>query len=536
MKNNTRTILTPIIVALAVVAGLFTGMSISGRRDTAAIMKQSDWGAMDNKISATMTLIERMYVDPVDMDSLADRLMPDLMAQLDPHSVYIPPQDLQRANESLEGEIEGIGVTFNMITDTVVVLGVVLQGPSYKAGVQNGDRIIMIGDSVVAGRKVPQDDVVKMLRGKRGTEVTVSVERQGINGLVPITIVRDKIPLKSVDAAFMIKPGIGYIKLSAFARTTHSEIAEALEQMREEGMEKLIFDLRDNSGGYLDQAIRLANEFLPEGKLIVYTEDRYGEQLKEYSNGRGRYTDTELVILIDEGSASSSEILAGAVQDNDRGTIMGRRSFGKGLVQQQIPFRDGSAIRLTTAKYYTPTGRSIQKPYTNGEHGYDDDIYLRYEHNEMYSADSIKFDETLKFTTPGGKTVYGGGGIMPDVFIPLDTAGYTRYLVEARGRNYIYLYSRSFADRHRSEVNAVQTVEQLDRLLADDDALLEDFIKYAESQGLKRDDGQIAESRRLLKAFVRAYIGRNTPLEDVGYYSQIYAVDNNILEALKLLE
>lgn len=534
-KNNSLVIIIPIVAAVSVVLGILLGTYVS-RRGTDAVNLSQQGAVSGNKIDATLSLIEKYYVEKVDIDTLVNNLMPKLMGQLDPHSVYIPPVSMERASEELEGEIEGIGVTFNMLTDTIVVLNVVSQGPSYKAGMQNGDRIIMINDSLVAGQKIAQDDVLKMLRGKRGTKVTVSVERQGISELVPITITRDKILLKSVDAAFMIKPKIGYLRLTTFSRNTHSEIVKALGRLREEGMEKLIFDIRDNTGGYLEQAILLANEFLPNGKLIVYTEDRAGKRIEEFSDGYGKYTDLELVMVIDEGSASSSEILAGALQDNDRGTIVGRRSFGKGLVQQQIPFRDGSAIRLTVARYFTPTGRSIQKPFSNGEHGYEDDIYLRYMHDEMYTADSIRFDENLKFTTPGGKTVYGGGGIMPDVFVPLDTTRVNKYFAEARGRNYIYLYSRNYADKHRDRINSVETVAQLDEMLADGDALVEDFVSYAASQGLKPDRKQVAESRELLITYLRAYIGRNTPLEEVGYSAYMYKIDETILESLKLLE
>ena len=532
MKKNRLAILAPTFIALALIIGIFLGMAFSGGNANRLLKRNGDKAAT-NKLDDTFSMIERMYVEEVDIDSLVELVMPDLMSKLDPHSVYIPAQSFGRTNEVLEGEIEGIGVTFNMITDTIVVLGIIPNGPSYKAGVQNGDRIIKINDRVVAGQKIPQDSILTMLRGKRGTNVDISVERQDISDLVPMTITRDKILMKSVDAAFMIRPEVAFVRLSAFSRNTHSEIVKALASLRSQGMKKLIFDLRDNSGGYLDQAINLANEFLPKGDLIVYTEDRFGRQLKEFSNGKGRYTDINIVVLIDEGSASSSEILAGAVQDNDRGTIIGRRSYGKGLVQQQIGFKDGSAIRLTTAKYYTPTGRSIQKPYVKGEHGYEDDIYNRYLHNEMFSADSIRFDETQKFTTPGGKVVYGGGGIMPDIFVPIDTVGVSKYFMEARGRNYIYMYSRNYADRYRAKINSIDTVDKLNTFLGNDSALLEDFVKYAESQGLKRDREGIAESRNLLIAYLRAYIGRNTPLEDVGYYSQIYVIDDNVLQALK---
>lgn len=541
MKRNGWIIaILPLAVALALVVGIVIGRAFlpgNSRTGLGGIARTLDnFGNADNKVSATLSLIKALYVEDVSIDSLAENLMPELMGQLDPHSVYLPPAIMEKANEGLEGEIEGIGVTFNMMTDTVVVLSVVPHGPSFRAGVNNGDRIIMIDDSVVAGRKIPQDDVVKMLRGKRGSKVTISVERQGISGLIPVEIVRDRIPVKSVDAAFMIRPGIGFVKLSTFSRTTYTEMEAALKHLSAEGMESLILDLRGNTGGYLEQAIRLANEFLPEGALIVYTENRAGKREKQFSNGRGGFDGLRLAVLIDEGSASSSEIVAGALQDNDRGTIIGRRSFGKGLVQSQIPFKDGSAIRLTTAKYFTPTGRSIQKPYSNGESGYDEDIYMRYMHDEMFTADSIRFDESLKFTTPGGRTVYGGGGIMPDIFVPVDTANVTNYFVEARGRNHIYIYSRIFADRHRERINAVGSLAELDALIGDDGALLDDFVSYASTKGLKPDWAQIAASREILIAYLRAYIGRNSPLEETGFYANMYPIDNAVLEAIRTLE
>ena len=339
----------------------------------------------------------------------------------------------------------------------MIVLNVIPQGPSDKAGVKAGDRIVEIGDSVVAGQKIPQNNVVKMLRGPRGTTVHLGIGRQGISGLVPIDVERGVIPIRSIESAFRIVDGVGYVKLGQFARTTYDEFHKALASLRAEGVTKLIFDLRGNSGGFLDQAIAVANEFLHKDQLIVYTEDRRHEQLREYADGNGSAQDMEVVVLIDEGSASSSEILAGALQDNDRGTIVGRRSFGKGLVQRQIPYSDGSALRLTTARYYTPTGRSIQKPYTIGDDaGYEEDIWNRYKNNEFFSADSIHFADSLKRVTPGGKVVYGGGGIMPDVFIPADTTDVTKYFIEVAGRNILYRYTIEYADRHREALNAGQ--------------------------------------------------------------------------------
>jgi carboxyl-terminal processing protease len=310
----------------------------------------------------------------------------------------------------------------------------------------------------------------------------------------------------------------------------------ALAELRAEGMRKLIFDLRDNSGGYLDQAIMIANEFLPKDKLIVYTEDRDGKQIKEFSNGAGLSSDLALVILIDEGSASSSEILAGAVQDNDRGTIVGRRSFGKGLVQSQLPYADGSALRLTVARYYTPTGRSIQKPYVNGdEQDYEMDMVRRYENNEFFSADSIHFADSLRFVTPKGKVVYGGGGIMPDVFIPLDTADMTKYYIEVTGRNILYRYTMQYADNHREALNKVQTMEELTALLDSDKNLFDDFVRYAATQGVRPNYRDIARSRKVMEAQLRAYIGRNTPLEDDGFYYNIFPIDNVVNRSIELL-
>lgn len=345
------------------------------------------------------------------------------------------------------------------------------------------------------------------------------------------------IPLRSVESAFIIRDDIGFVKLSQFAQTTHRELTDALDTLRRQGMNKLILDLRGNSGGYLDQAIRLANEFLPAGDLIVYTEDRNHEQVREYADGTGRWQELPLAVLIDEQSASASEILAGALQDNDRGTIVGRRSFGKGLVQRQIGYPDGSALRLTTAHYFTPTGRSIQKPYTVGDNAsYEDELWNRYEHNEFFTADSIRFADSLRRLTPGGKVVYGGGGIMPDRFIPADTSDVTRYFIEVSGRNILYRYTIEYADRHREALNAVRSVAELRELLDRDTGLVDDFVRYAARHGVKPDYRQIARSRRLMEAQLRAYIGRNTPLEDNGFYANIYPVDAVITASIELLD
>ena len=516
-RNSKQTILFPLLLAAGVVAGLLLGQYL-GRNTTASQLK----GVLDrmtlpsNKLTYTLSLIENEYVDSVSMDSLSEHVIPLLVRELDPHSVYIPASEMAALNEPLEGEFDGIGVVFNMATDTVIVLNVIPQGPSDKAGIKAGDRIIEIDDSLVAGRKIPQNEIVRKLRGPRGSKVHLGLERQGIPDLVQVEVERGVIPIKSVESSFRITDSIGYIKLGQFARTTHEEIRRALAALQAEGVNKLIFDLRGNSGGYLDQAIGVADEFLHEGQLIVYTEDRHHQQLREYADGGGSAQNMELAVLIDEGSASSSEILAGALQDNDRATIIGRRSFGKGLVQRQIPFSDGSALRLTTARYYTPTGRSIQKPYTIGDdESYEEDLYNRYRNNEFFSADSIHFADSLKRVTPGGKVVYGG---------------------EVVGRNILYRYTIEYADRHREALNAVQTIDDLETLLDSDRALVEDFIRYAARKGVAPRYGDIARSRKLIEAQLRAYIGRNTQLEDNGFYANIYPVDNVIMRAIAVLK
>ena len=536
-KNSKHTVLFPLLLAGGIVLGLLLGQYM-GRNSTASEIRGmlSRMTMPTNKLTYTLSLIENQYVDSVSMDSLAEHVIPLLVEELDPHSVYIPAEEMKELNEPLEGEFDGIGVVFNMATDTIIVLNVIPQGPSDKAGVKAGDRIVEINDSLVAGRNIPQREIVKRLRGPRGTTVRLALERQGIADWVDVDVVRDAIPIKSIESAFRIADGIGYVKLGQFAKTSFDELERALASLRAEGVGKLIFDLRGNSGGFLDQAILIANEFLHEGQLIVYTEDRRHEQLREYADGTGSAQDMDVVVLIDEGSASSSEILAGALQDNDRGTIVGRRSFGKGLVQRQIPYSDGSALRLTTARYYTPTGRSIQKPYTIGDdESYEEDLWNRYRNNEFFSADSIHFADSLRKVTPGGKVVYGGGGIMPDVFVPADTTDMTKYFVEVAGRNILYRYTIEYADRHREALNAVRTIPELEALLDGDEALFDDFVRYAARHGVAPRQADIARSRKLIEAQLRAYIGRNTALEDNGFYANIYPVDNVILRAIGIL-
>ena len=500
----------------------------------ADILAMEQYMANSDKMMQTILSIRNAYVDPISLDSIYEVAIPKLLAELDPHSEYIPAKSFQQVNESLEGEFDGIGIVFNAMTDTITVLNVIPQGPSDKAGVRAGDRVILIDGREVAGQKLAQDSMVRLMRGPRGSNVKLSVKRGGIDNLVDIDITRAPIELHSIETAFMLddEAKIGFIRLSQFSRTSHSEMRQAIDKLRGEGAKALIVDLRGNSGGFLDQAILIADEFLPAKRLIVYTEDRNGYQQREFSTGRGHSTDMALAVLVDETSASSSEILAGAMQDNDRGTIIGRRTFGKGLVQTQIPFADGSAIRLTVARYYTPTGRSIQKPYTPGdEMSYHMDIINRYVNNELFSADSIHFADSLKFTTPGGRTVYGGGGIMPDIFIPIDTVGMTKYYNEVWNSNVLYRYTLDFTDRHRADIDAVESLAQLDSLLSAHN-LINDFTRYAERNGIPTNRAELATSRRIIEAQLRAYIGRNALDNESGFYYNIYPIDDAMQRAV----
>ena len=501
---------------------------------TSDIQNLERYLTLSDKMVQTVSAIRSYYVDQINLDTIYDRAIPMLLSELDPHSEYIPAKDFKAVNESLEGEFDGIGIVFNASTDTIMVLSVIPQGPSDKAGVRAGDRIMCIDGRDVAGEKIPQDSMVRLMRGKRGTHVKLSLQRHGLDKLVEVDVERGAIELHSIETSFMLceEPNIGFVRLSQFSRTSHAEMRKAIDKLLAEGMQSLIIDLRGNGGGFLDQVILIVNDLLPSGKLIVYTEDRDARQQKQYSKN-GKYPELDVVVLVDEFSASSSEILAGAIQDNDRGLVIGRRTFGKGLVQTQIPFADGSAMRLTVARYYTPTGRSIQKPYTNGdEEAYKMDIINRYNRNEFFTQDSIHFDSSLKYTTPGGRTVYGGGGIMPDIFIPLDTLGVTAYYTKVWNMNVLYRYTLDFTDRYRSDIDSIKSLKQLDSMFERYN-LVDDFVAYAERHGVARNRGQIATSRQIISAQLRAYIGRNTPLGDAAFYYNIYPNDKVLQRAVE---
>ncbi|HIZ86285.1 MAG TPA: S41 family peptidase [Candidatus Coprenecus stercoravium] len=483
-----------------------------------------------DKLALVLQQIDANYVDTVDYAEFTEAILPLIMNELDPHSVYLPPVSLQQADQELEGKFDGIGITFNVPEDTAIVINAIPGGPSERAGIISGDRIIAVDGDTVAGVHINQDTLVSMLKGPSGSEVRLDILRDGESVVFDVT--RDKIPVKSIDAAYMIDDTTGYVRLSKFTRTSYQEFEQALPGLMESGMRRLIFDLRGNTGGYLDQALLLSNEFLPDGSLIVYMEGAHRPRQDFYADGAGKCQDLSLSVLIDENSASSSEIFAGAMQDNDRADIYGRRSYGKGVVQEPIYFTDNSGIRLTVARFYTATGRCIQKPYTPGGTDYIYDIYERYRHGEMMDADSIPRNDSLRFVTPKGKVVYGGGGIIPDVFVPIDTAGVTALLASVNRQALTVKYSSEVADIYRSQLREVEDMAELNVLLDSMD-LEKGFLAYMRSRGMDVDMAQWRISRDVVLTQLRALVGRYSTLDDRAFYQILAGIDNVIQTALK---
>ena len=486
-----------------------------------------------DKLTKILDIIESKYVDTVNREKLIEEAIPVMLHNLDPHSVYIPARELKAMNEPLQGNFDGIGVSFNMLTDTVFIINTIPAGPSDKVGIMAGDKIIYINDSLVAGAGIPDDNIIGMLKGPRGTEVTIRVLRKGVDELIPFTIKRDKIPLYSVDVSYMIDENTGFIQISRFSMTTYEEFTEAIVKLKKLGMQKLILDLRGNVGGVMDPAVKIADEFLSEGKLIVYTVGRNSPREEWRSTARGRFLDGELVVLVDEWSASASEIVAGAIQDNDRGTLIGRRTFGKGLVQEPVMFNDGSAMRLTIARYYTPTGRSIQKSYSNGYEQYYEDLNERFFRGEHRAADSIKFADSLRFVTPGGKIVYGGGGIMPDIFIPADTTGMSIYFMKIRNAGLIYRYALKYTDSNREMLGKFDNITDLKKHLDTRD-LLKNFVTYASQNGVPAEAAGIRISGDIIDIQIKAYIARNM-LDNDGFYPIWQALDKTLKDAIEYI-
>lgn len=489
------------------------------------------------KLDALLNMIQYAYVDTVDEKRITEDAIRALLKELDPHSVYIPAEELKEVNEPLVGKFEGIGIQFNILDDTIVVTQTISGGPSEKVGLQAGDRIVNINDTTVAGIGIKNNDVLKKLRGDKGTRVKVGIYRRGYSDIRDFMITRDKIPLYSVDASYEAAPGVGYIKISRFADSTVDEFRDALNRLKEKyNIHSLILDLADNGGGYLNRAIELADEFLPAGKRIVYTEGRNNPRQESYSTSAGGWEKGKLIVLVNESSASASEIVTGAIQDWDRGLVIGRRTFAKGLVQKPYPLPDGSAVRLTIARYHTPSGRCIQKPYAAGDENYDMDISHRFEHGELYSADSIRFNDSLKYKTNAGRVVYGGGGIMPDVFVPLDTTMLSDYYQDIRRNGIMPDFALSYTDENRARLNsAYRDVVQFRKEFIVDDALLNRFVEYAEKKNVKKNEKGLTTSDKLLRTQIKALIARD--LWNISAYNYIVNDINNFYsKALECLE
>jgi len=487
---------------------IFTIVAVFGV--AGSVFAQFNMSAGTRKMATAMTIIEKMYVDEIDDNKLSEDAIVALLEKLDPHSSYIKAEELKEMNEPLEGNFDGIGVSFNMVTDTLYIIETIAGGPSEKVGILPGDRIIQVNDSLIAGVKMSTRDIMKRLRGPKGTTVRVKIMRRGMDGLLEFKIVRDKIPIYSVDASYMIDSKTGYIKISRFGATTHKEFLEAFNKLKEQQMQNLILDLQGNGGGYLSTAIDIAKEFLGKNKLIVYTEGHNQPRFSETSKSNGVYEEGKLVILVNEGSASASEIVSGAVQDWDRGVIVGRRTFGKGLVQRQIPLPDGSAMRLTVARYYTPTGRGIQKPYMNGDKDdYNKELQKRYEHGEMLSVDSIQFPDSLKYRTLVNKrTVYGGGGIMPDEFVPIDTL--TNYHIQLMAKGLIHKVYLQEVDNNRKELlSRYPDVESFKKGYTIDDDILQRLLAAAEEEKIKFEEEQYNVSKPVIALHIKALMAQN---------------------------
>lgn len=523
------------IVLAALVAGLLLGNMIAGRQLS---REQNSMGGLfdrllksTGKVDQLLQLIEKNYVDSTNTDELTEEMAIDLIAKLDPHSVYIPAKDLEIVNTELEGSFSGIGVQFNIQNDTIMVISVISGGPSEKAGLLAGDRIVQVDDSVFTGKTITNEKVLRTLRGKDKSKVKLGVKRPGTREMLSYTITRDEIPVTSVDISYMVAPATGLIKVNKFGDTTYKEFLTAIANLKSKGATRFIIDLRENSGGYLERAISMINEFLPAKQLIVYTEGKSYPRYDAFSDGTGSCIQNPVAVLIDEFSASASEIFAGAIQDNDRGVIIGRRSFGKGLVQQQFDLSDGSAVRLTVARYYTPSGRSIQKPYEKGKSDeYNMDLMNRYMHGEFETADSIHNNDTLVYKTLAGRTVYGGGGIMPDIFIPRDTTEFTDYFAKVVNYAHIYQFAFAYTDQNRATLAKLKDWKAMEKHL-DAQNLLTQFVAFAEKRGVKPQPSQIQQSRNIILVRLKAYISRNV-LGDEGFYPILFKDDPAVKKAI----
>ena len=523
----------PFIIAACIVAGIMIGVFYTKQYATGNRMGVIN--ASSNKLNALLRIVNDQYVDTIDMAALIEEAMPQILGELDPHSSYIPAKDLEAVNADLKGSFSGIGIQFTIQEDTIHINSVIPGGPSEKVGLMAGDRIIEVDDSAFVGKIVTNNEAMRRLKGPKGSEVKLGIFRPGEKETLHFSIIRGDIPVKSIDAAYMINDKFGYMQINKFGETTYPEMLIALAKLHQERCQGVIIDLRGNTGGYMGSAIQMVNEFLPKGNLIVYTEGRNAPRENYPSNGTGSSQHLPIIVLMDESSASASEIFAGAIQDNDRGLIIGRRSFGKGLVQQPIEFTDGSAIRLTIARYYTPSGRCTQKPYNKGkDEDYEMDILTRYEHGEFFSQDSIKQDESHIYYTSIGRPVYGGGGIMPDIFVPQDTTGVTSYFSMAVNRGLTRQFCFQYTDQNRKKLQSFDTSEKLLQYLKRQN-ILEKFARFAESKGLKRRNILMYKSKELFDRALYGNIIYNV-MDMENYVKYLNESDPTVLKALEMLE
>ncbi len=529
IHNKKSVVLYPLVLAIILVLGIYLGIKLGNSKTSEQLLI---FPRVD-KVNSVLNLIEDSYVDSVSREYLEKAAIEAILQKLDPHSVYIPAELAQATNESLEGNFTGIGIQYNIQSDTLVVLNTVINGPSERAGIRGGDRIIKVNDTVVAGVKITNDKIIKKLKGIKGTRVKLAVRRNGHKELIDFEIIRDIVALRSIDASYMINKEAGYIKISKFSKNTYEEFITAVKDLHRKGMKKIIVDLRGNGGGYLETVIKIADEFLDDHQLIVYQKGRACHQINSTSTPGGICLKDSVAILIDEYSASASEILAGAIQDNDRGWIVGRRSFGKGLVQEQSMLPGGALIRLTIARYYTPTGRCIQKPYKYGLENYNEDIHKRFIHGEMAKSDSIKFNDSLKFITPKGRVVYGGGGIMPDFFVPIDTLNTSDYYYQVKEKGLIYRFGFIYSDMRRNDLVKFKTYQQMLSFLKKQ-KIMDKFIAYTSKLGIHGNIYELKESSKIIQKELESYIVRNF-FDTDGFYPIYNTIDKTVLKSLEVL-
>ena len=527
--NKKTIIILPLLIAVSVAVGILIGNLLN--RNSLPV-----FGGMahnqTNKISTVLNLIDQGYVDSVNTNSIVESTIPQILKNLDPHTSYIPAQNMQEVQEEMTGKFSGIGVQFSVMEDTVRVIEVISGGPSSKVGILPGDRIVRVNDSIIAGVNVVNSTVLNLLRGDRNTKVEVGIVRKGFDGELEFEITRGDIPIYSVDVSYMIDEETGFIKVSRFANKTYKEFMTGMEKLDDYGAKKVIIDLRQNPGGSLVGVLQMVDEFLEKGEPILYTEGVNQPRKTYNASGKNTWKDIQIFVMIDEFSASASEIFAGAMQDNDRGIVIGRRSFGKGLVQEQIPLMDGSALRLTVARFYTPSGRCIQSSYEEGNDEYFSNIYERFHNMEQLVADSIYFDDSLKYKTKGGRIVYGGGGIMPDFFVPIDTTGNSDYFTSIYRKGLIYSFAYAYADEHRDELSTLANADEFDNYLDEKNAL-NDFVKYATEKGIPKDIKGLKVSGMIINTQLKAYIARNIMGEE-GFYPIIKKIDKTLLKAIEI--